>query len=115
MIKKLLLASILLLSACTTHEGLFGVMSSRPMSLYNLTIPNETVATGVSAQVEQTQIMLIPVGSTPKIDNTIEELVQKYQGDYMTNIEVFYHTSRFLPFYSQDRWEIKGDVVRVLK
>lgn len=113
--KKLFLSVILLLSACTTYEGRYGVLSSRPMSLYNLTIQNETVATEVSAQVEQTKIMLIPFGAAPKIDNAIEELVQKYQGDYMTNIEIFYHTSRFLPFYSQDRWEVKGDVMRVLK
>ena len=110
---KIYLASLFLLSACTTREGLYGVLSSRPMSLYTLTEQAQTVASQVHAEVSYTQFLLIPLDDAPKIDNAIEELVQKYQGDYMSNIEIKYHTVRLLPFYGKSTWSVTGDIMRV--
>lgn len=116
MIKRALtLIFLVMLNGCTSKEGTYSIISSRPMNLYTLTANNELVAENVSTSVSKSQFLILPIGDDPKIGNAVEELVQKYQGDYMTNIEISYHTIRLLPLYSKNTWVIKGDVMRVLK
>ena len=46
-----------------------------------------------------------------EIDNAIEKALQQYKGDYLSNVEIEYHTIRFLPLFSHSKWIIKGDVM----
>lgn len=115
MIKAVCLASCLILGACTTTNGSYGVIAASPMSLYNLAITNETVAEQVSVSSAEQKILMIPFGQTPKIDDMITCLVRQYQGDYMGNVTLEHNTISLLPFYHRTEWTVTGDVLRVYK
>lgn len=108
-------AAILFSAACTTDHGKYAVVSSGPMSLYNLAANNEVVAEQVSNSEHQFGIFFIPFNSQPKIDDIIEKTVRKYQGDYMSNVNIEYRTFSLLAFYQHKTWTVTGDVVRVHK
>ena len=116
MIKKCLPTFLIIfLSCCGTHHGNYAVISSSPMSLYNLASNNEIVAEQVSNSVSQNKILFIPLNKKPKIDNAIAKIVKKYQGDYMTNISIEEKSVSFLPLYQKTTWTITGDIIRVHK
>lgn len=113
--KYLVFILTILLSCCTTHHGNFGVISASPMSLYNLAANNEVIAEQVSSSVSQTKILFIPMSTSPKIDNAIAKIVKKYQGDYMTNINLEEENIKIFPFYQKTIWTITGDIIRIPK
>lgn len=106
---------VFFLAACTTDHGSYSVISSAPMNLYTLTTNNTIVAEQVSGQDSQFNIFFIPLNQKPKLDDIIEKLVQKHNGDYMSNVTIEYKTLVLMSLYQQMMWKVTGDVVRVHK
>lgn len=115
MTKAVFLLSCLMLGACTTANGSYGVIAASPMSLYNLAADNEIVAEQVSVSSARSEFFMIPFGDAPKLDDMITRLVKQYQGDYMGNVALERHKISLLPFYQRTEWTITGDVLRVYK
>ena len=108
---KIIFGLMLLLSACTTSEGRYGILTSRPTPLKYFEQNNHIIKEQITTSTSEGWFLFIPFGETPKLDNAIEKALQQYKGDYLSNVEIEYHTIRFLPLFSHSKWIIKGDVM----
>ena len=100
----------ILAGGCSTHFAKFTVLSTR-----NLVIENqeaELVASGVEGSSIVTGNAIFASGRIPEVDDAVENVLLKYDGDYLANAEVRSEFYFFLLFSSYG-YTVKGDVMKL--
>lgn len=101
------------LSACTTSNGRYAVISGKPAELDTFLSPHHLVAANVEAESSRAIVLFIPCGETPTADKAIKELLERYQGDYLTNVRISHTSLNLLFWYNYSAWKVKADVCRL--
>lgn len=114
-LKLFSLAFALLISACTTNNGSFNAIATRPMSLYSLTAPSHVVDKDIKSQSSQHVAVIIPFSKAPTITDAINQILNKEKADYLTNVDIQMTTIRLMIWYKYTAWKIEGDAVRIYK
>lgn len=113
----LLFLSILILlgiSACTTPEGQYKVLSDRRLPLSAVTFVNSNREIGKASAVSRRHVvMVIPFSKAPTLEAAVEEILNYYKGDYIANAEVEQQTFHIPFLYHYKAWKVSGTVVKV--
>lgn len=113
--KKILFAAFFLLSSCTIDNGHFAVISSRPLSLLTISAGNSVIADDIIESTTQHHVAaVIPLNKAPNITAAVNQILDKYQADYLADVTVKYRTFK-IAWYSYSSWIIEGDAVRIGK
>ena len=108
-----LFALIIMVGACTASNGQYAILSTKDISPYSINQTNTVVAENVSAVDSRHVIVVVPSSRAPTIGIAIDELLDKYDGDYLANAQVNYNSFSLLWAYHYTAWEITGDVVKL--
>lgn len=103
---------LLLVGACSTYNGKYSYLSSKPITLYDLQKPELVVAKDASATSARSAIFFIPTGRTPTIESAVSVLLEEYHGDYLKNAKIRFRTFQLMPYFDYKAWEVTGDVIR---
>lgn len=103
------------LNACSVSNGHFDVISPHSLSLYTVAAQNKIIAKDVGATSQRHVVVLIPFGRAPNFAEALDEVLNKYQGDYMTDVEITRKTFQLMFWYQYSSWQVEGNVVRVYK
>lgn len=106
---------LLILNACSTSNGKYSVISNKPLSLYTLTANNEIIAHKAEGISSRHVLIVIPSGRAPSIADAVNNVLIKYKGDYLTNVEITNKTFQLMWLYHYTSWVVSGDVIRVYK
>lgn len=112
---KVLLSAVLIvpLAACATHNGRYAAVSTKPISPYALTAPRKIVARNVTAVDSRHVAVIIPTAKQPTLNDVINQLLDRYQGDYLINAAVTHRALNLMWLYHYNAWEITADVARI--
>jgi hypothetical protein len=77
--------SALFLTGCADTIANLTIVSTKTS---DFSAPHERAATQASASDGRIWITILPLGGKPSIDAAINELLQKYNGDYLTDAHV---------------------------
>ncbi len=110
-----LAASILFLSACTTDNGKYSVITTKDISLYDIKASNRLVAKDINNRVSRHVAIIIPNSATPTIAQAVDQVLQKYNGDYLANVDVMHRSFQLMWLYHYTAWQIEGDVMKLNK
>lgn len=112
---KLLFSAILFLplAACASHNGRYAAISTKPVSPYALSAPREIVAHNVTAVDARHVAIIIPTAKQPTLNDVINQLLDRYQGDYLINADVTHRALNLMWLYHYNAWEITADVARI--
>lgn len=114
--KSLFYAVLLLpLAACATNNGRYAVISTKPVSPYTLTASNGIIARNVTAKDSRHLVIIIPTDKQPTLNDVINQLLDRYQGDYLVNASVTHRALNLMWLYHYNAWEITADVARIYK
>lgn len=109
----LLLIFATALSGCTASNGRYAVISGKPAELDAFLTPHNLVAANAEAESSRAIVMFMPFGETPTADKAVKELLEKYQGDYLTNAQISHTSLNLLFWYNYSAWKVKADVRRL--
>jgi hypothetical protein len=77
--------SALFLSGCAESIANLTIVSTKTT---DFSAPHERAASQASASDGRMWITILPLGGAPSIDAAINELLQKYNGDYLTDAHI---------------------------
>lgn len=109
------LFALLILNACSISNGKYSAISNKPISLYTLTANNEIIAHKAEGVSSRHVLVIIPSGRAPSIADAVNDVLNKYKGDYLANVEITNKTFQLMWLYHYTSWIVNGDVVRVYK
>ncbi len=115
--KKLLsILSILLLSACSTYEGSFSIISKDNVNLSSLNIENSPIKRNVTGKDSVFYFLGLPFSQEylPTLQNAIDNGLDKGNGDAFLNAEVEFSGWSIILF-GANTITIKGDVIKTQK
>lgn len=99
----------LLLTACTTRQGTFTVLSTKNSELSRADLKRIHFQRNVTGSDGRFWLLFIPFGSAPRIENAIDECLESGKGDFMTSA-VLYSTDWSILLCSYGSWTVEGDV-----
>ena len=105
----------LAITGCVSDNGSFDTISRRSISLYELTIPNEEVAHDIISISSRHVIVIIPLSKAPTLKDALDEILEKYKGDYLTDVIVKRRSFQLMFWYHYNSWIIEANVVRINK
>lgn len=114
--KKIILAlfAIMILPSCSRYNGQYDAISTKTISLYDINRPKEVVErNAIATSSRHVLILLVPSGRAPTISETVEEMLTKYNGDYLKNVEIRHNSFQIMWLYHYTAWKVTGDVVRI--
>lgn len=112
--KKIIIILALFLSSCSTYHGNFAAISDKPISLYTLTSNNILIERKAEAQVSRHVAVVIPFSKAPTIARAIDQVLNKYNGDYLANVTIERKSFQLMWLYHYTAWKISGDVMKTL-
>lgn len=57
--------------------------------------------------------VVIPSGRAPTVADAINEILTKYDGDYLANADIYNKSFQIMWLYHYTSWHVSGDVVKV--
>ena len=110
---RILLASaILALSACSTDQGTFTVLSNKIINVGGFSLDQADTVKNVKGDDQSQIIVIVHTKTNPNLSGALNDAFKKTGGDVMTDVTV---TSYFwyIPYiYGQDGWTVEGDSVK---
>lgn len=100
------LSALFIATGCSTTIAHLNIVSTKTTDLGQ---PHYRSANQASASDGRLWITILPLGGAPSIDKGINNLLQKYNGDYLTDTEVI-DTWWSLLVIGWGAIEVKGDV-----
>lgn len=111
--KKLCILLLFLLSACTMDNGNYDIMAPKNVSISNFYYPSVLVKKDAQETASLSVLaMIIPFGRQPTIEDAMDNMLKKYNGDYLKNVKIEYKTFKLLIYYDYRSWTITADVMR---
>lgn len=111
--KIILFLCAVMLSACTTNQGTFTVLSKNVVDLDNLDLSTQKKVENIEGTSRGHIVVFIPCGETnPNVESAMTEVFKKADGDLLTDASV---TSYFfwIPYiYGQFGVTVEGDVIK---
>ena len=102
----------LLASGCVVRHGDFTVMSNKLMRLSEFNLDQESRTPGVVGRDVQHIVIFFPIGSTPLLEEALDDGLSKGNGDVYTDC-VVKSWGWYIPYiYGQAGWSVTGDVVK---
>lgn len=99
-----------LLSGCNTvNHGEFSVLSILPIDHNKNYQKVEEAAVGTDKE-----IYWALYAGQPQLDAAVRDALQKYNGDYMTNVKVTFRSWMIPVIYGEFKLEVKGEVWKAL-
>lgn len=102
----------LFLSSCTLNHGTYTVLSNKIVNLSEFDISNPSRVKGAVGEDKSQIIIFFPTKQNISIEGAINDALEKYDGDVMTDVTVESY-SWYIPYiYGRSGWVVKGDVVK---
>ena len=100
----------LFLSACSISQGQYAFVSTKPLHLQELTLKNQSTSWG-QALSRQHVVFLVPLSEAPTPEAAIALLLNKYEGDYLSNVNIRMTGIQLLPLYRYRSWRTSATVM----
>lgn len=105
--------SFFLISGCAFENGRYAMISDKAASLYALAGQGQLIASGQKSISSRHVAIIIPLNKAPTIDAALENVLKRYNGDYLTNVEIKRRSAQLMFWYHYNAWEITGDVMKI--
>jgi len=108
----LLIVALVVFSGCSTHIGQFSALSTGIYKGENIDSKHLVKANAEGSSC-RSWFLFIPLGSAPKVDQAVSEIMSQLSGDIMTNARL-YETGWSILLFSRGCYILEGDVYRTL-
>lgn len=99
------------LTACSTHQGNFTILSNRLVDTKNFDLKMAQKNKNIEGEDIKHIIVFFPTG-VPSLGDAINDACRKNDVDLMTDVGV-YQTMWWIPYiYGQNGWKIQGDGIK---
>jgi len=109
----LMVASVMMLSACSQHLGNFSALSTGTYDAKNIN-SSSLVKKDAVGGTKKILIFGMPVQGQPKVDEAVADALRQNNGDFMQNTSL-YSTGWSVIIIGQIGYEVKGDVYKTQK
>jgi len=108
--KKYLVISQLLLSACVRYDERIGTISNINISKYGYPVKTEKIIRDVTGTDGASTIIIVPLGE-PSISRAVDDALRPHGADALVNTRIR-HTFWLIPYiYTWQKITITGDAV----
>lgn len=108
----IMLASVVMLSACSQHLGNFSALATGTYDAKNIS-SSTLIKKDAVGGTKRFMILGIPIGQ-PKVDEAVADALRQNDGDYMMNGSLYSNFWTIL-LIGQIGYEVKGDVYKTQK
>lgn len=105
--------AVLTSSACSTSNGRYEALSTRPLSLYDIQNHANIITKKAEAVSTRHAFVLIPTGKAPTLGAAVNQILNEYNGDYLINVDVKRVSMQLMFWYQYNSWQIEADVVKI--
>lgn len=111
--KLMIVLSMIFLSSCSISSGKYDVLSTKPLNLYAFNRQHQLVFRNAENTSSRHVLVVIPSGKVPTVSAAVSEILNKYNGDYLSNVEITNQSFQIMWIYHYSSWNISGDVVKI--
>ncbi len=103
---SVLVGSLLLTGGCSTTMAHLTIASTKTTDFSQ---PHRRAASEATASDGRLWLTILPLGSAPSVDKAMNHLLEEYNGDYLTDVEII-DVGWTLLAISYGSYSVKGDV-----
>lgn len=111
--KIAMILSVIFLASCAVSSGKYDVLTTKNINVYSVKKNSQIVFRDAESTSSQHVLVLLPIGKYPTISSAVNEVLSRYNGDYLANVEIKNRSFQIMWLYHYTSWEIIGDVVKI--
>jgi len=104
---------IFFIAGCTVNHGRFPVLSNKTIDTGNLNMDKK--GEKVVGKDVQHIFIIIPTGKRPILNRAIDNALNKYDGDVLTDVVITSWIFRIPRMYTQRGWKVEGTSISTKK
>ena len=110
--KKIMISLLIILTACSTNQGHFTVLSNRLVMTDTFNSARAPKLEGLSGSDMSKVYFIFPNRVNSNLNGALNEVFNDTATDIMTDVDVTYSDWRIPFIYGEFGWQVKGDAYR---